>query len=413
MDKTLKILLILGTILRIGFLLYGLWQDKHMLVKFTDIDYSVFTDAARFVHQKQSPYERATYRYTPLLAWLLVPNITVLPEFGKILFVICDLIVGYFIYEFLKMFKVTSKIMLVSLTSIWLLNPFVITISTRGSAESILDMLVMATLYCFATKRLTLGSILYGFSVHFKIYPILYSLPILYMLDSNYLGVKTKLFNSARIKFFILSAGTFFLLTGIMFKIYGMEFLNETYFYHLIRKDHRHNFSIYFYQMYLSTSVSESLFSKILGLLTFIPQMLLIVLIGIYYYKDIIFCCFLQTYVFIAYQKVCTSQYFMWYLCFLPLIIPQSKLLKKPIQSVLLIIAWVATQAIYLSSAFKLEHLGQNNYINIWLTELLFFAANIWIIYSFMKNNNNTPMFLKGEINPNKTSSDKPEKVKE
>jgi len=87
-----------------------------------------------------------------------------------------------------------------------------------------------------------------------------------------------------------------------------MEFLNETYFYHLIRKDHRHNFSIYFYQMYLSMSVPESLFSKILGLLTFIPQMLLIFLIGLYYYKDLIFCCFLQTYVFIAYQKVCTSQ---------------------------------------------------------------------------------------------------------
>jgi len=310
MDKTLKILLIIGTILRIGFLLYGLWQDKNMLVKYTDIDYSVFTDASRFVNQNQSPYERATYRYTPLLSWLLVPNITIIPEFGKIIFIICDLIVGYYIYEFLKMFKVTSKIMLISLTSIWLLNPFVITISTRGSAESILDMLVMASLYCFVTKRLTLGSILYGFSVHFKIYPILYSLPILYMLDSNYLGRKAKLFNSARIKFFLISAGTFLLLTGIMYLIYGMEFLNETYFYHLIRKDHRHNFSIYFYQMYLSMSVSESLFSKILGILTFIPQMLLIVLIGLYYYKDIIFCCFLQTYVFIAYQKVCTSQLF-------------------------------------------------------------------------------------------------------
>jgi len=413
MDKTLKILLIIGTILRIGFLLYGLWQDKNMLVKYTDIDYSVFTDASRFVNQNQSPYERATYRYTPLLSWLLVPNITIIPEFGKIIFIICDLIVGYYIYEFLKMFKVTSKIMLISLTSIWLLNPFVITISTRGSAESILDMLVMASLYCFVTKRLTLGSILYGFSVHFKIYPILYSLPILYMLDSNYLGRKAKLFNSARIKFFLISAGTFLLLTGIMYLIYGMEFLNETYFYHLIRKDHRHNFSIYFYQMYLSMSVSESLFSKILGILTFIPQMLLIVLIGLYYYKDIIFCCFLQTYVFIAYQKVCTSQYFMWYLCFLPLILPQSKLMNKPIKAVLLIIAWVATQAIYLSSAFKLEHLGQNNYINIWLTEILFFVANIWIIYSFMKNNNNTPLFCNGEINPNKITSKKSIKDKE
>jgi phosphatidylinositol glycan class M len=210
-----------ATALRLLFLLYGLWQDANSPLKYTDIDYFVFTDAAKFVSRGQSPYHRETYRYTPLLAWLLVPTSwrtgsafwdAVCFSFGKVLFAVADLVAGWLIVRVLTMRERGSRSSGTAdasdtkagrsgmesagrggmdpatarmYASIWLLNPMVAIISTRGSSEGLLGVLVMALLWAVLSRNITVAGVLLGFGVHFKIYPFIYAPTIIWWMDDK------------------------------------------------------------------------------------------------------------------------------------------------------------------------------------------------------------------------------------
>lgn len=196
-----------ATLLRLTLLLYGLHQDAHSPLKYTDIDYYVFTDAARSVSHGHSPYERETYRYTPLLAWLLLPTTwssTWWFSFGKVLFAVGDLVAGWLIVLVLRRESDVggngeakgkgegkgrmSMQRALKFASIWLLNPMVATISTRGSSEGLLGVIVVALVWAVMGRRIVVAGFLLGFGVHFKIYPFIYAVSIVWWLDDENLG---------------------------------------------------------------------------------------------------------------------------------------------------------------------------------------------------------------------------------
>lgn len=79
-------LIIFSAFLRVFLIVYGEWQDTHMEVRYTDVDYLVFSDAAALIVSGKSPYKRSTYRYSPLIAFLLTPNSFIHQSWGKFLF---------------------------------------------------------------------------------------------------------------------------------------------------------------------------------------------------------------------------------------------------------------------------------------------------------------------------------------
>lgn len=231
-----------AAVLRAAFLVYGLWQDANSPFKYTDIDYLVFTDAARFVAHGQSPYARETYRYTPVLAWLLLPTSwtagagthplrdAVLFSSGKLLFAAADLVAGYLL-ERLLLARAMSPRSARQFAAIWLLNPMVITISTRGSSEGLLGVLVTALLWAVTTHQVTLAGLLLGFGVHFKIYPFIYAPAIVWWMDRERMGsppgkpttsLTTRVMSfltPSRLRLAVVSLSTFSSLNIIMFNM--------------------------------------------------------------------------------------------------------------------------------------------------------------------------------------------------
>ena len=396
-------------------------------VLYTDIDYHVFSDGAKHAAKFESPYERETYRYTPLLAILMIPNIKIWYPIGKFLLSTIDVGVGYLIEKLLRAQEIQTKedrtfneILKAEndeafynyASLFYLYNPLTIVICTRGSADCIITFLVLLSLIYLEKKKYYLSALIYGFAVHFKIYPIIYAPSLfLYLLYKEFIQNKngplelepipfffriyhkikstiimvfSYLFTKTALLFVIISSGVFFFFLALFYKLIGYKFLYEYLLYHLIRKDHRHNYSIFYYTIYLTY---DNDFSKYLSLITFLPQMILILSVTIFLYKDINLCLIVLTMIFVHFNKVITAQYFIWYLSLIPLIIHRNLLFGvKKLKAILLLTIWMIFEIIWNRYSHLLEYEGQNYFMSMWIVNILFFLTSCWIVREIIVN---------------------------
>ena len=387
-----------------------LYYNYHIL--YTDIDYHVFSDGAKELLLGKNPYERETYRYTPILAFLMTPNIFFYYSFGKFLLSTIDVIVGFLIEKLLivQNNKIINDEKFVYNSLFYLYNPIIIVICTRGSADCIITCLVVLCLLLLEMKYYLLSAFVYGFAVHFKIYPIIYAPAIyLYLVNKIYNNnnqnenenknsylkfilqkflfpiflILKNIHKYYSILYVLISSFTFLSLLIIFYKIIGYKFLYEYLLYHIIRKDHRHNYSMFYYLIYLTYN---SKLSKFLSLITFFPQIILILLTTLIMYEKINLCLIILTMIFVVFNKVITAQYFIWYLCLMPLIVDRNLLFKRK-KGIFLFGIWMFFEMIWNSFSHLFEFNGKNKFIEMWLIDVCFFLINCFIIKEIIVNN--------------------------
>jgi len=360
-----------GFALRI-FIIQTLSKDDNYLEGkfniFTDLDYKVYLDASLY----DSPYERHTYRYSPILAWIMSPSYAFHQNFGKWLLATFDLIACFFFFKiFADRKDEVNRYGSVVISGLIFTNPFLIYLSIRGSCEGITMTLAAAFLYFYfggeahgnmsALERRGKGIIhlqpcrirryisyvLFGLWVHFRVFPVIL-LPLLIMYE--FYSVKKNRWSHTFkyvLEFGLVSGGVFIALAVYYYWLYGYEFLHETYFYHLTRRDNRHSRSVYFYDLYLNYEGDALNSSPFRNLMRALPFTIFLVFFSFYLirHRSLFYCQGFIICYFVLFNKVITDQYYMWLFSFLYLILAETKQYKE---GKFLINIWMAYKPMFI-----------------------------------------------------------------
>ena len=375
---------VLSLVIRLLVLTLGVVNDSSselqlLPVKYGDIDYDVYTDAADYIVKGKSPYERQTYRYPPILAQLLTVNIFVGKAAGKVLFVVVDILCGIVLYSM----SISDKDRF--LTRIfWFLNPVVINISTRGNADSIVLLPILLSLSFLVKQKPNCFSsgLFLGIAIYLRLFPVIYIFNCVF-----YLMIVSTCWKDFLLKFSAFGSSvvaTVSILIYIGYCQFGSEYLWASYGYHYGRIDHRHNLSSFFLPSYLGSSVPGG----------FLPQLLSIVVVSFRFRSAPEFSWFVSTMLFVSLNKVITIQYFSWYFALAPLALRYVTMSTKIAVSILII--WVLTLLNWLFWAFLLEFRARDVFIPLWISSLLFLFGNTTVILSVIYCYSN-PVKVKNE----------------
>jgi phosphatidylinositol glycan class M len=467
-----------------------------------------------------SPYDRATYRYTPFLAWLAIPNILLFFAWGKVAFSFVDVSVGSLIRQSLEA-RGVAKRAAQAYACLWWFSPVAMNISTRGSADCIAVALCLAAMNALLRRRDVEAAIWLGAAVHFKIYPAIFAVPMALFIDHHYDGaassgrepgmaesvssvvsgvvratrLQRRTFNALaadstethkaddgdeqeeeqqgdstgtrgggirssstsrarrrrpaaaapsapgtplllavdspreripqaaltervwdrlvaadspsawvrgflrwrRVRFGLVALGVCASLTGAAWALYGDRCIHDAYLYHFGRTDPRHNFSPYFYALYLTDGGggggSGGLASaQSLGLAAFVPQLAVVLAAGFLLYRDLPLAMTVQAIAFVAFNKVCTAQYFLWWQGLVPVAAASLFAASDPAQSGrvswlwwwMIMASWFGGQVNWLLWASELEEAGRAVFLPLWGAGIVFLACNtllmLWLV---------------------------------
>ncbi|XP_067627633.1 GPI mannosyltransferase 1 [Eurosta solidaginis] len=438
-DVSFSTHLLISIAIRLFLITYGHWHDTHSELPYTDVDYKVVTDGARHVLHGESPFKRHTYRYSPILAYLQIANLLIHPAFGKVIYAAFDIFVAILIYLLVRLqlqvqcrkavhallckfgkirtaqhYSETDarnhpEIIARASACFWLYNPLTAIISTRGNGDSFSSFFVILAVYlllksedastCTATSMQRGGNWLvfgaglaHGFAIHLRLYPLLFSLAYYLCLSKSLIRcsrdlLRQLLFPSSRQLLLVMgTCVALFALTGFFYSLYGWQYLYEAYLYHFVRRDVRHNFSLYFLVQYLrGYSTDVSLAEKLLILA---PQLFLLLYLSFsfgQFRQTLPFCVFALAFVMVTYNSVVTSQYFVWYLALLPLCLNNLQSISL-VRAICYFGVWLLAQALWLLPAYLLEFKTWNTFYWIGAQSVLFFLVNSYLLIRLIEH---------------------------
>lgn len=372
-----------GFILRLVVILAGDFFDQVFYpIQFTDIDYRVYSEAAEHVLLGNSPYERQTYRYPPVLSAILTGNFVLHRIFGKVLFALFDVLIAY---ELERIVRISCQ--REDLSSMWMrlwcANPIAIYISCRGSVDSVSSWLVLYTLRNMLLGHFNCAAVALGFVIYFRMYPIIYA-PLLALHIVSKTRDRESLVKAVR--FGILLTLTTLACGLISYYMCGKAYLDHALLYHFSRRDHRHNFSPMFYQTYLEAidPQPDSWMQLVTSKAPIICQCVLLAAVTskvgtLSLAKSML----IMTLIFVAFNSVITGQYFLWYLILFPVAFPnlmnEFQTWWKPFVVLAVALGW------WLFNGYRLEFLGENRFLDTWLASIIFLCAHAYLIVSSVR----------------------------
>ena len=165
---------------------------------------------------------------------------------------------------------------------------------------------------------------------------------------------------------------------------YGSKAWEEGFAYHLSRLDHRHNYSSHWYWIYLlqgkvAAQGGPSVLARFVGPALLLPQaaFLLYTSLGLAPH-NLPLALFVQTYAFVALNKVITAQYFVWHLSLLPLCADQLVWNTTTVRASLLTV--LGSTGVWLLAAYTLELQNRPTHRMVWTASLIFFAAHVALL---------------------------------